>query len=125
MLHGFSRGSTNTYAVAAIDAGKGRHYFSLAVASSGGIALNYPPSRAILDGEYGERPLKGSRWITVAGARDPEPGRDGVAAMRRTAAWLTDQGAIVVESIEDPDYGHGALMRNPKNARRVLDLFLK
>jgi hypothetical protein len=27
MLHGFSRGSANTYAIAAIDAGRGRRYF--------------------------------------------------------------------------------------------------
>jgi hypothetical protein len=44
--------------------------------------------------------------------------------MKRTAAWLREQGAAVIETIEDPDEGHGALQRNPKNARRVLDLFL-
>src|SRR6185436_10675230 len=47
MLHGFSRGSANAYAVAALDAGRGRHYFSLFVASSGGVALDFPPTRAI------------------------------------------------------------------------------
>lgn len=124
MLHGFSRGSANSYAVAALDAGRGRHYFLLAVASSGGVALDYPPTRAILNGDYGQHPLQGTRWITVAGARDPHPDRDGVAGMRSTAQWLKEQGATVVETIEDPDEGHGALQRNPKNARRVLDLFL-
>jgi len=28
------------------------------------------------------------------------------------------------DCIEDPDEGHGALQRNPQNARRALDLFL-
>lgn len=125
MLHGFSRGSANSYAVAALDAGKGRHYFSLAVASSGGVALDYPPTRAIMNGEYGNHPLKGTRWVTVAGARDPQPDRSGIAGMRSAAIWLKEQGAIVVDVIEDPDEGHGALQRNPKNAKRVLDLFLK
>lgn len=125
LLHGFSRGSANSYAAAAIDSGRGRRYFSMVVASSGGVGLDYPPTRALLDGEFGERPLKETRWITVAGARDPNPDRDGLAGMRRTASWLKDQGAAVVESIEDPDQGHGALHLNPKNARRVLDLFLK
>jgi len=125
MLHGFSRGSANSYAVVAIDAGRGNHYFSLAVASSGGVGLDYPPTRSILDGEFGLRPLRDTRWITVAGARDPNPDRDGIAGMKRVASWLSEQGAVVVESIEDPDNGHGALMRNRKNAQRVLDLFLR
>lgn len=124
MLHGFSRGSANSYAVAAIDAGRGRHYFSLVVASSGGVAIDYPPTRAILAGAFGDRPLSGTRWITAAGARDPEPDRDGIPAMRRTSAWLEEQGATVVERIEDPKEGHGALQRNAANARRALDLFL-
>ncbi len=125
MLHGFSRGSTNTYAVAAIDAGKGKHYFSLIVASSGGVSLDYPPNQALLRGEYGEQPLKGTRWITVAGATDPNSDRDGLIGMKRTASWLKEQGAIVVESIEDPKFGHGALHRNPENSKRVLDIFFK
>lgn len=124
MLHGFSRGSANAYAVAALDGGRGRKYFSLAVASSGGVGLDYPPTRAILSGAFGDRPLRGSRWITVAGAHDANPERDGVAGMRRAAAWLREQGATVLESIEDPEQGHGALQRNARNAQRVLDLFL-
>ncbi len=125
MLEGFSRGGANSYAVMALDAGRGKHYFSLAVASSGGISLNYPPNRDIINGDYGDHPLKGTHWITVAGGRDQNPDRDGIPGMKRTAAWLRDQGAIIVESIEDQNTGHGALHVNPKNAHRVLDLFLK
>lgn len=124
MLHGFSRGSANSYAVAAIDAGRGRRYFSLVVASSGGVATDFPPTRAILAGNFGDRPLRGTRWITAAGARDPDPDRDGIPAMRRTSAWLEEQGATVIERIEDSAEGHGALQRNAANARRVLDLFM-
>lgn len=123
MLHGFSRGSANSYAVAAMDAGLGRRYFSLIVASSGGVAADFPPTRAILAGAFGDHPLRGTRWITVAGARDPEPDRDGIPAMRRTAAWLEEQGAIVIERIEDPTEGHGAMHRNAANTERVLDIF--
>lgn len=123
MLHGFSRGAANAYAVAAIDAGQGRRYFSLAVASSGGVGEDYPPTRAILAGAYGDRPLRNTRWITAAGARDPNPERDGIPGMRRTAAWLKQQGALVIKTIEDPVEGHGALQRNPANARQVLDAF--
>lgn len=124
MLHGFSRGGANTYAVAALDAGRGKRYFSLIVASSGGVSLDYPPNRALLNGDYGDHALKGTRWVTVAGARDPNVDRDGIAGMRHTAEWLRGQGAVVVESIEDQNAGHGALHTNPKNTRRALDLFL-
>lgn len=123
MLHGFSRGSANSYAVMALDAGQGRRFFRLAVASSGGVGLDYPPTRAILDGKYGKDSLKGTRWITSAGGRDPHPDRDGISGMRRAAAWLKEQGAIVLDVIEDPAQGHGALVLNAKNSRRVLDLF--
>ncbi|HOP86998.1 MAG TPA: hypothetical protein PKZ54_11105 [Syntrophorhabdaceae bacterium] len=125
MLHGFSRGSANSYAVMALDAGRGRRFFNLAVASSGGVGLDYPTTRAILAGRYGKDALNGTRWVTSAGARDPNPDRDGIPGMRRTAAWLKEQGAIVLEAIEDPEEGHGALVRNPENARRVLDLFVR
>lgn len=124
MLHGFSRGSANSYAVMALDAGQGSRFFSLAVASSGGVRLDYPPTDAILYGRYGKDALKDTRWITCAGAGDRQPDRDGIPAMRRTAAWLKEQGAIVLAAIEDPEQGHGALVRNAENARRVLDLFL-
>ena len=124
MLHGFSRGASNIYSVAAIDAGKeGNHYFSLIVASSGGMSANYPPNRALMRGDFGPRPLADTRWITVAGAGDNNSGRDGVEGMKKTAAWLIEQDAIVVESIEDPEFGHGALHLNPKNTARVLATF--
>lgn len=124
MFHGFSRGSANSFAVAALDAGRGKHYFALIVASSGGHNVGYPPTRAILDGAYGEHPLRGTRWVTCAGARDPAPERDGIPALQRTAAWLKEQGATVLLSIEDPAQGHGALVLNAANAKQVLDLFL-
>jgi hypothetical protein len=125
MLHGFSRGSANSYAVMALDAGRGRRFFSLAVASSGGVGLDYPPTQAILAGAYGKDALKGTQWITCAGGRDPHPDRDGIPGMRRTTAWLKERGADVIEIIEDANQGHGALVRNPENARRVLDLFVQ
>lgn len=115
MLHGFSRGSANSYALAAQDSGR---WFSLCVASSGGVGLDFPPTKEIVPGA-----LRPTRWVTAAGARDPNPDRDGIPGMRRTAEWLRQQGATVVDVIEDPVEGHGALMRNPANARRLLDLF--
>ena len=124
MFHGFSRGSANSYAIAALDSGRGRKYFALNVASSGRMNLDYPPNQAIVSGKFGDHPLRGTRWITVAGALDSNPERDGITGMKQTATWLQEQGATVVESIEDPHQGHGALQTNQKNAEHVIDLFL-
>lgn len=123
LLQGFSRGSANLYAVAAMEGSRPTRYFSLFVANSGRVSLDYPPNRAITDGRLGPRPLARTRWITVCGARDPNPERDGCPGMRATARWLGEQGAEVVAAIEDPQAGHGALHLNPDNAKRVLDLF--
>ena len=125
MLHGFSRGAANLYAVAAIDAGRGRKLFSIYVASSGGVAYDYPPTRAILEGRFGARPLAKTRWITACGGLDPNPDRDGCGGMRHTGDWLKNQGAVLILAIEDWESGHGALQRNPRNAARVLDLLMK
>lgn len=124
MFHGFSRGSANSYPIVALDASRGRHYFALNVASSGGVGVDYPPVRAITAGQFGDHPLKGTHWITSAGGRDQNPDRDGIPGMQRAADWLKQQGATVLFQIEDPDSGHGALVLNPKNAARVLDEFL-
>ncbi|MBT9583670.1 hypothetical protein IV102_09975 [bacterium] len=120
VLEGFSRGSTQTFSLAALDVFAGRRYFNLIVASSGAVSENYPPTRQILDGHFGAHPLTGTRWITVAGGQDPNPDRDGIPAMRRSADWLKKQGAVVVESIEVPDSGHGALHRSSQAMGRLL-----
>ncbi len=125
MLHGFSRGSANSYPLVALDQGRGHKYFGLCVASSGGVGEFYPPTAGIGRGEYGPEPLKGTKWVTVAGAQDANPDRDGIAGMRKAAEWLRKHGAQVVLSIEDESNGHGALVRNPENANKVLGLFLK
>jgi hypothetical protein len=123
MFHGFSRGSANAYPIVAEDATSGK-FFSLAVASSGRANLGYPPVRAIIEGAYGDHPLKGTKWVTSAGKNEPHPERDGFEGMRATANWLKEQGATVVMQIEDEKGGHGALQTNPANAKKLLDLFL-
>lgn len=120
VLQGFSRGSTQTFALAALDVFEKRRYFNLIVASSGGVSEDYPPTRQILKGDWGPRPLAGTRWITVAGGQDPNPDRDGIPAMRRSAHWLKKQGAVVVDSIEVADSGHGALQRSTQAMQRLL-----
>jgi hypothetical protein len=124
LMHGYSRGAYVAYALAAIDAGRGKRYFSLIAATSGGVAINYPPNRAIVAGGFGERPLKGTHWITAAGGRDADPEHSGIPGMRRTAIWLEEQGATVIDRIEDHAVGHDVLHARLSNVKRILDLFV-
>lgn len=125
MLQGFSRGSANLYAVAALDRNKGQRYFSLFVANAGGAALDYPPTRSVDAGRFGGMPYQGTRWITSCGARDPNPDRDGCPAMQRTGEWLKKLGGEVAFAIEDGSSGHGAFHLNPQNANLALDWFAR
>ncbi len=125
LLHGFSRGSTNTYAVAALDRGLNKNYFALIIANAGKASMDYPPTRAIEEGRFGSRPFESTRWVTFAGAKDSNPKRDGIQGMRETGDWLRRLGGSVDLAIEDPDGAHGGFHRNPKNAEAALDVFEK
>lgn len=125
LLEGFSRGAANIYAVAALDHVKGRNYFSLFVASSGGVSVDYPPTQQIERGVFGAQPYAGSNWITACGGTDENPNRDGCPAMQRTAQWLKGKGANIVMQLEDANLGHGAFHRNPALANKALDWFMK
>ncbi len=123
LLHGFSRGSTNTYAVAAMDRQLHNDYFALIIANAGKANSNYPPTREIEQGRFGDQPLAGSHWVTFAGGKDPNPERDGIQGMRETGKWIQRYGGTVELAIEDPDSGHGGFHRNPKNCDLALDVF--
>jgi hypothetical protein len=123
LLQGFSRGSANLYAVAALAATRPVRNYALFVANAGRMSADYPPNRALMDGRFGRRPLADTRWITVCGGRDPNPERDGCPGMRATGQWLAEQGAQVVDAIEDPHADHGVFHRNPQHVNRVLDRF--
>lgn len=123
MLQGFSRGSANIYAVKAMDVQTRNNYFNLTVANAGGAAADYPPTRAITNGQFGARPFANTIWVTVCGMKDEHPERDGCPAMRRTAEWISSMGGVVTDKIEDQNLGHGALHMNPQNVRHLLDIF--
>ncbi len=125
LLHGFSRGSTQTYAIAAMEQSSFNNYFALIVANAGRASSSYPPTHEIEEGLYGEQPLKGTHWVTFAGGRDPNPERDGILGMRETGAWIQKFGGVVDLAIEDSEADHGGFHRRPENARAALDVFEK
>ncbi len=125
MLHGFSRGSTNTYAVAAQDRSEHKNYFALIVANSGKANSNYPPTREIEEGRYGAKPFEGTHWVTFAGGQDTHPERDGIPGMRAAGQWIGQYGGTVDLAIEDANSGHGGFHQNPQNTEAALAVFEK
>ncbi len=125
MLHGFSRGSANIYAVAALDINLHKNYFSLFVANSGQANSGYPPIHEIEAGRFGDQPFLDSHWVTYAGQKDVNPDRDGVRGMRRTGEWIKKYGGTIELAIEDPEGGHGGFHMNPENTDAALDVFEK
>jgi hypothetical protein len=123
MLHGFSRGAANIYAVAALDAMRPTHYFSLVVANAGRASMDFAPTRAVTEGRFGDQPFRQTRWVIVCGGRDPNPERDGCPGMSATKLWLAGLGAQAVAVIEDPEGGHDVFHRNARHVNRALDLF--
>ncbi len=123
LFHGFSRGSANSYAVAALDRAAGKDYFTLIVANAGKFELDFPPNRDIEQGRFGQKPLQGTHWVTFAGGRDPYPEKTGIYGMREAAEWIRKYGGVVDSVIEDYNGGHGGFHQNPDNMRSTLRIF--
>lgn len=124
LLHGFSRGSANLYALAAFDAQQPNPLFRAVIANAGGMAPDFPANRDIDSGRLGATPYAGTRWWLYCGGGDPNPDRDGCPAMRRTRDWLSQRGAEA-QLTEDTAGDHGGFHRNPRNVEQALEWFLK
>jgi hypothetical protein len=123
MLHGFSRGSANSYGLVALDSESGRRYFALTVANAGGAAADFPINQDIARGRFGPQPFAGSHWVMYCGGQDPNPARDGCEGMRAARGFVSQFGGAIDALIEDPDGGHGGFHQRPGNIRYALDLF--
>lgn len=118
---GYSRGSANSYAMAALDhASTGRRHFGLVLSNSGGAMLDYPPNQAIVGGSYGPTPYAGLSWAMYCGEKDPDPTINGCPAMTAARDWVTSYGANVVLFIDDPNGDHGGFMTNSANVETAL-----
>lgn len=119
-LHGYSRGSANSYAVAALDAYSGNHYFAMTMSIAGGAATNYPPNQQITAGAYGAKPFTGIQWIMYCGEKDPDPDQSGCPGMTASKDWVTKYGATVKLFIDDPNGDHGGFMTNATNVNAAM-----
>lgn len=125
VLHGFSRGSANTYGLAALDRARGNRFFLLTIANAGGGAADFPINRAIENGEFGAQPFAGTHWVMACGMHDPHPARDGCPAMHDARAWVERYGGTVDLLIADPSGDHGAFHRHPRNVQAALEVFAR
>ncbi len=128
LFHGFSRGATNTYAVTALDRQSGNNYFGITIANAGSTMKDYPPTKEIIEGKFGNAPFKGTRWMFFCGGKDQNPNRDGCPAMKRTQKWIEQLGGKTELFIQDENAGHGGFQRNSKNvdkAMKTADTLLK
>ncbi|NRF67053.1 hypothetical protein HLB44_08675 [Aquincola sp. S2] len=120
-FNGFSRGSANSYAMAALDhAATGRRFFGLVLSNAGGAAANYPPNQQIESGAFGPLPFSGIRWAMYCGQKDPDPMLSGCPAMTAARDWVVKHGASVVLFIDDPNGDHGGFMLNSANVETAL-----
>lgn len=124
LLHGFSRGSANLYALVALDGSQPQRLFQQIIANAGGASADFPPNRDIEAGRFSTAPFAGTRWWLWCGGNDPNPDRDGCPAMRRTRDWLQRLGGEA-ELTEDAAGSHGGFHRRSQNVETGLDWFAR
>lgn len=120
LLHGYSRGSANSYAVTALDTSSGNRYINMTLSNAGGATANYPPNQQIVAGAFGVLPFSGVQWVMYCGGLDPDPTINGCPAMISAQNWVTQYGAIVKLLITDATGGHGGFMLNSTNVNTAL-----
>ncbi|MBI4907621.1 MAG: hypothetical protein HY820_28615 [Acidobacteria bacterium] len=123
-LHGFSRGSANSYAVAAQDRASGDRFYSTIISNSGRANGNFPPNVEIASGKFGYNVFSGLYWTIFCGGKDPNPESE-CAAMQQTAQWVGRYGGVVDLMIEDANAPHGGFHMTPAHVKAALDAFLR
>mgnify|MGYP001560492402 CR=1 FL=1 len=123
VFEGYSRGSANSYSIAALNSSS--KYFDYVISNAGRFANDYSPNKDILNGTFGTTPFANYKWILYCGEKDPEPDINGCQAMESTKTTIEKYGASVVLFIKDPKGLHGSFMTTPTNAKQALDLILK
>lgn len=123
LLHGYSRGSANSYAMTALDAASGNRFISMTLSNSGGAAADFPPNQQIVAGAFGLKPFSGVQWVMYCGELDPDPAASGCPGMSAAKDWVTKYGATFKLLIDDPVGGHGGFMTNSANVDTALAQF--
>lgn len=124
ILHGFSRGSANTYAVIANDRISRGSVFDAVISNAGKYQADFPlvEGKTFTDTEMTQF-FKGIPWVLACGGKDENPARDGCPGMEETKAFLESHEANVLGIVTDPNVGHGAFhMSKLGLPKQALDL---
>ncbi len=126
LLHGFSRGSARSYAVAFKDLPSqgGNNYFCTIMSNAGKADSTYPIYNAINAGTYGHTLYTGKKWGMYCGGMDPNPARDGCVGMNSAKNWVIANGGTVGLYISDPALGHGGFHQTPAYIDSCLNYYL-
>jgi hypothetical protein len=114
LLHGFSQGSHESFALTKLDRTRG-HLFAMTVAESGGYGGPTGPAAG----------LTGTTWDVYCAGRDPWPNLSGCPSMRRAQAALKSSRATIGRFMVDPPAGHGGFLKNPRDVDLVLGDFAR
>lgn len=123
LFHGYSRGSANSYGMAALDTSLANRYFGMVLSNAGGAATGFPPNQQVVAGSFGSLPFAGVQWVMYCGELDPEPAMNGCTGMIAARDWVTRYGATVKLLIQDPVGDHAGFMTNPDNVVTALGQF--
>ena len=124
LFHGFSRGSANTYAVAAFDTHSGNRYFGMIISNSGSAEDDYPVNKDITGGKFGTMPYSSTHWVLYCGRLDDNIHSD-CSAMERTEKWIASLGGSIELFIKDDTGNHGGFHMNKKNTELALNKFFE
>lgn len=126
MLHGFSRGSSRSYAITVKDI-LAKNYFCTILSNSGGMDSSYPFNAQINANAFGTSVFTGKRWNLFCGGQDPNPDESGCPAMAETKTWLESRGASVDIFIQDAALNHNGFQLQSSAAYKdtILDDYLK
>ncbi len=122
ILHGFSRGSANTYGITAYDRHTKNNYFGLIISNAGSAEDDYPVNIEINKGNFGNMPYAGTHWVLYCGANDYNIHSD-CNAMEKTEKWIMSLGGEVLLFIKDSSGDHGGFHKNKKNVSLAMDIY--
>lgn len=125
LLHGFSRGSARSYAIAYYDSKpvSGRNYFCTVMSNSGKADSIYPLYAQINSGTFGHSLYNGKKWGMFCGGQDPSS-LTCCWAMNNSKNWVISNGGNVGLYISDPALGHGGFMQTPAYMDSLLNYYM-
>lgn len=118
VLHGFSRGSAQTFPLVPFDR-VGDKIFAGVISNAGVMEARYTPVNQIEGGSFGSQPFAGLDWILACVEDDPKADMCGCPGMEKTEPWLEKLGAEA-EILRVARGGHGGFQNDEASMKKAL-----